>query len=155
VVAHHQGGEHQAAVNRSTQPRGRVDDTLLRCIIFLAASPEWADAVEKVFLGWWTKFFRAAGACNARRGEGPRRPTRKHSHGFVHVLPGPAAEGAAENRFLQDFSDCSIFDFFDSIGQMRTDAVQQTAGRALPVAFFRAACAEFGHHDARTEGTIQ
>jgi Tripartite tricarboxylate transporter family receptor len=33
-------------------------------------------------------------------GEGPRRPTRKHSHGFVHVLPGLAAAGAAENKFL-------------------------------------------------------
>jgi hypothetical protein len=60
----------------------------------------WADAVEKVFLGWWTKFFRSAGASEARRGEGPHRPTRKRPQGFVPVLPRLAAAGTAENKLL-------------------------------------------------------
>src|SRR3974390_1119093 len=80
---------------------------------------------KKYFWGWWTKFFRAAGASDARRGEGPHRPIRKPPQGFVHVLRGLAAAEAAENRFLLDFSDSSIFDFFDSIDP------EPTCGRML------------------------
>jgi hypothetical protein len=58
-----------------------------------------------------------------------KRESDSGTQGSVHVLRGLAAAEAAENRFLLDFSDSSIFDFFDSI-----DPKQASATKILCVA---------------------
>ena len=77
--------------------------------------PLLADTVEKVFLGWGTKFSRAADAFDARRREGPRRFSEKRPRTFVSALLSVAAAAWSKNQHLRDFWRRSIFDFFDSI----------------------------------------
>jgi hypothetical protein len=48
---------------------------------------------------------------DARRGEGPHRPTRKRLQAFVHVLPRLAAAGAVENKFLAIFRTAQFSTF--------------------------------------------
>jgi hypothetical protein len=43
---------------------------------------------------------------------------------FVRAGSAQAAAKAAENKFLWDFSDCSVFDFFDSIDPTRTSTAR-------------------------------
>src|SRR5690348_15031912 len=62
------------------------------------------DAVEKVFLGGWTKFFRASSASDARRREGLHRLITRRPQCFLHVPAKLAASEMVENRFLRDFA---------------------------------------------------
>jgi hypothetical protein len=60
-------------------------------IVPLAACPQLADIVAKVFLGWRSKIPKAADALHARRGEGPYRFIRNRSRASVTALKSDAA----------------------------------------------------------------
>jgi hypothetical protein len=79
-----------------------------------------ADTVEKVFLGWRTKFSKAADAFRAQRCEGPRRFSEKRPRTFVLALRSIPAADLSKNHHLRDFWSFSIFDFFNSIGTFQT-----------------------------------
>ena len=79
-----------------------------------------ADTVEKVFLGRWPKFSRAADALRARRCEGPRRVPEKRPRPFVSALRRIPTVELSKDQHLRDFWGRSIFDFFNSICQNRT-----------------------------------
>jgi hypothetical protein len=73
------------------------------------------DTVEKVFLGRWPKFSRAADALRARRCEGPRRVPEKRPRPFVSALRRIPTVELSKDQHLRDFWGRSIFDFFNSI----------------------------------------
>src|ERR1700733_4452872 len=81
-----------------------------------------ADTVEKVFLGQWPKFPRAADALLARRCEGPRRISEKRPRPFLSALRRIPTVELSKNQHLRDFWGRSIFDFFNSIAP-ETDIV--------------------------------
>jgi len=85
-----------------------------------AQGPLMTDTVEKVFSGWRTKLFSAAGASSARQREGPHRFTQKRSQTVVSVLRRLAAAETMKKRPSRDFRSRSIFDFFNSIDPKRT-----------------------------------
>jgi len=100
-------------------------DRFWRCLLRV-------DTVEKGFSDGWEKFFSAAGASRARRCEGPRRITRRRPQSFVRVRQRLAEAAAAKNRLSRDLGSCSIFDFFDSIGQGQPSRLRPQHVRCTP-----------------------
>src|SRR5258705_13042961 len=76
----------------------------------------WGDSVEKVFLGWRPKFFRAADAFRTWRYEGPHRFPQKRPRSLVWALRSIAVVELAKNQLLRDFRHRSVFDFCNKIG---------------------------------------
>jgi hypothetical protein len=103
-----------ARPSRSSASRS-TDNSLGGTFLHWCYAPSGRTAVEKVFLGRWTKFFRAAGASNACPGVGPHRLSEKRPQSFVPALPRLAVSQVVENGFFRDFLDYLIFDVFDSI----------------------------------------
>src|SRR6476619_5617102 len=79
-----------------------------------------ADTVAKVFLGWRTKILRAADAFYARRREGPYRFIQNRSRVSVVALKRDAAAEKPKDQLSRYFLGCSIFDFCNNIGTLRT-----------------------------------
>jgi hypothetical protein len=71
---------------------------------------------KKVFLPGELNF-SAPPVHAARRCEGPRRIKRRRPQSFVRVRQTLAEAAAGKHRLSRDLESCSIFDFFDSIGQ--------------------------------------
>jgi len=105
VIAHPMLSRGNEVANRTN---------LLRCM-----SPELADIVAKVFLGWRSKILGAADALYARRREGPYRFVQNRPRTFVAALNSEAAE-RSRNQLSRDFQRRSIFDFCNSICQKLT-----------------------------------
>src|SRR5258707_15579761 len=83
-------------------------------------SPDVADVVAKVFLGWRTKILRAADAFSGRRREGPYRFIQNRSRTSVVALKSDATAEKSKDQLWRDFQGCSIFDFCNKIGTKRT-----------------------------------
>jgi hypothetical protein len=93
----------------------RSDRVMLRCM-----SPDVADIVAKVFLGWRTKILRAADALYARQREGPYRFIQNRSRTSAVALKSDAAAEKSKDQLSRDFPGRSIFDFCNNICQKRT-----------------------------------
>src|SRR6478609_7789637 len=94
-------------------PKADITRTVRSC-------PLRADIVAKVFLGWRTKILRAADAFYARRREGPYRFIQNRSRVSVVALKSDAAAEKPKDQLSRDFLGCSIFDFCNNIGTLRT-----------------------------------
>jgi hypothetical protein len=78
-------------------------------------SRDHADSVEKVFLGWRPKFFRAADAFRTRRREGPYRFIQNRSPTSVAALKTDAAAEKSKDQLSRDFRHRSIFSTFATV----------------------------------------
>jgi len=97
------------------------------------AWPSRVDAVEKVFLGWWTKFFRAAGACNAlevRDHVSPQESTHRASYMSYRGLQ---QQGQLKTNFCKIFRTAQFSTF--STASVNSGSAHRFAGhpRTRPV----------------------
>jgi hypothetical protein len=79
------------------------------------------------------KILRTAGASLSLRGEGPHQLPQKRSLTFVSSLRSLAATEIGNAQHLRDFRSTAIFEFFNTIRQLRSFRQLPLPARLLPV----------------------